>query len=407
MKDLINKKFNKLTVIEKLEERINGSIAWKCRCDCGNIRIVNTISLNSSAIKSCKVCKNALNNKDIPIGKTFNYLTILGEVKSSTRKNSERKHRQIECRCVCGKEKVIQLRKVVSGKVKSCGCKKVTNKKDLSTITYIKSWRLIKKESKVTWLCQCTKCKTTRILSHNYLVNKKICNCNKCTTIKKYKKYNINIGEMFGDLLVIDKIGTKYKCECYCGNTITTTYSKLKNGAIKDCGCTNNKNIELIGKKFGRLLVVSKIAKRKGSKYVCLCTCGKSKIVNKGNLLNNNTRSCGCLQFEIAYQGIHFRNKQQKEKDKLRNTKKYKNWRISVFRRDNNICQICNNHFETADLRAHHLLAFSKHKDLRYKKNNGITLCVGCHNKFHNIYTSTNFDINNFVEFKKQYDHQS
>ena len=52
-KDLTNKKFGKLTVIEKTDKRQDGgSIVWKCKCDCGNIveisskRLVNNINLS-------------------------------------------------------------------------------------------------------------------------------------------------------------------------------------------------------------------------------------------------------------------------------------------------------------------------------------------------------------------------
>ena len=38
--DLTGQKFNKLTVIEKTDERKNRQVVWKCRCDCGNISYV-------------------------------------------------------------------------------------------------------------------------------------------------------------------------------------------------------------------------------------------------------------------------------------------------------------------------------------------------------------------------------
>lgn len=52
-RDLINKKFGRLTVIEKTNKRADsGSIVWKCKCACGNIievsskRLVNNINLS-------------------------------------------------------------------------------------------------------------------------------------------------------------------------------------------------------------------------------------------------------------------------------------------------------------------------------------------------------------------------
>lgn len=49
-KDLTGKRFGRLTVLEETSNRIdNGSIVWKCKCDCGNVieisskRLVNRI----------------------------------------------------------------------------------------------------------------------------------------------------------------------------------------------------------------------------------------------------------------------------------------------------------------------------------------------------------------------------
>lgn len=37
---MIGKKFGKLTVLKKLEERKRGKIAYECMCDCGNVAVV-------------------------------------------------------------------------------------------------------------------------------------------------------------------------------------------------------------------------------------------------------------------------------------------------------------------------------------------------------------------------------
>ncbi|MBV5346707.1 HNH endonuclease [bacterium] len=411
--DLTGKIFNKLTVLEKLDERINNSIAWRCKCVCGNEKIVNSIALIHGFTKSCKSCKNSLTKKDTPIGKEFNHLTILEDVEYYIGNNG-RKFRQVKCLCDCGKEKIVQLRRVLSGKVKSCGCvfKKFIAKKDLMTTT-LKHWNVIKREPKDTYLCTCKKCKAVVIFNHKSLIKDKQCTCYK----KQHKKTVINkhSKEMFGDLLITKNIKNGlYECECYCGNTITTDYYKLKSGKVKDCGCNKklkykklNEGMNFINKKFGRLEVLSRCVLRYGRYkksgitpfWLCLCACGKTKIVSTHGLIGSNTRSCGCLQFEIAYQGIHFGAIRQRKYNKLRSKKKYKDWRLAVFKRDTNTCQICNNYFETDNLRAHHLLAFSKYKDLRYEKDNGVTMCIDCHNTFHNIHTSTDFTIDNYIEY--------
>jgi hypothetical protein len=61
------------------------------------------------------------------------------------------------------------------------------------------------------------------------------------------------------------------------------------------------KFIDLTGQKFNRLIVLkfAYINKHK-SYWDCICDCGNKIIVYKGNLKNGHTKSCGCLQKEIA-----------------------------------------------------------------------------------------------------------
>lgn len=56
------------------------------------------------------------------------------------------------------------------------------------------------------------------------------------------------------------------------------------------------KKIELTGQRFGRLLVLKRVATSKdGQKvYLCRCDCGKEKEIKSGNLRSGHTLSCGC-----------------------------------------------------------------------------------------------------------------
>jgi len=58
---------------------------------------------------------------------------------------------------------------------------------------------------------------------------------------------------------------------------------------------------------------------------------------------------------------------------------KLKNWKNLVFKRDNWICQLCGK--RGGNLEAHHKKGWAKYPKLRYKLNNGITLCYDCHKK--------------------------
>ena len=60
------------------------------------------------------------------------------------------------------------------------------------------------------------------------------------------------------------------------------------------------KVIPMIGKRFGRLVVISEIGKNEKGEYMwfCQCDCGNTTL-GKGNLLRHgNKRSCGCLAKE-------------------------------------------------------------------------------------------------------------
>lgn len=90
------------------------------------------------------------------------------------------------------------------------------------------------------------------------------------------------------------------------------------------------------------------------------------------------------------------------ENDTLRHRREYKDWRIAVFERDDYTCQCCG--IRGGKLNAHHINSFADHPDLRYNVNNGITMCVNCHDaskngSFHNIYGTHNSTSNQLREY--------
>lgn len=58
IKDLTGKKFGMLTVIG-LQDTDSRKTYWACQCDCGNIKVVRSDSLQSGAIRSCGCMKKA------------------------------------------------------------------------------------------------------------------------------------------------------------------------------------------------------------------------------------------------------------------------------------------------------------------------------------------------------------
>ena len=117
-------------------------------------------------------------------------------------------------------------------------------------------------------------------------------------------------GQRFGKLIVQKRLENskekvKWLCLCDCGNNTIVTTSNLKNGNTKSCGCfqrqrsSESKQHDIIGKRFGRLLVKKRTSK---DKVLCCCDCGKEKEIKYGNLVSGNTKSCGCLARELQSQ---------------------------------------------------------------------------------------------------------
>ena len=80
------------------------------------------------------------------------------------------------------------------------------------------------------------------------------------------------------------------------------------------------KALDLVGKKFNRLLVIKK-AGRKNYKVMweCVCDCGNTTFVNTFYLINSKIRSCGCLHKEQLIERNTTHNQ--------RHTKLYETWK--------------------------------------------------------------------------------
>ena len=70
-------------------------------------------------------------------------------------------------------------------------------------------------------------------------------------------------------------------------------------------------------------------------------------------------------------------------------------WRKAVFElnkaryglRKEYVCLKCNKRRKTTRvLHAHHIYSWNKFESKRYDKNNGVVMCIKCHNAFHRKY---------------------
>jgi len=126
-KNLLGKKFGRLTVINEEDNR-GIYTRWRCRCDCGNTTVVDTLNLNSGHTKSCGCL--ILKYKKIVIGDKFSRLTVIKKYKGDS--CGIKWH----CLCDCGTKVITLGKSLKEGNTKSCGClKKEKNERQIQAVT--------------------------------------------------------------------------------------------------------------------------------------------------------------------------------------------------------------------------------------------------------------------------------
>jgi len=124
------------------------------------------------------------------------------------------------------------------------------------------------------------------------------------------------IGKRFGDLIVVEKIDNyqqtgrpKYKCLCDCGEYCYYSKSILLKDIVQSCGCNDRHpkpKVNRVGEKYGKLEIIEMLPL---GHVRCICECGERSIASAANLICGATKSCGCLERESRY------NRQNHEKD--------------------------------------------------------------------------------------------
>ena len=191
MKDLRQIKFGMLTPLFPVTTtHISKYTFWLCQCDCGNLIIRSSKTLNDHTSESCG-CLTAkrrsdghAKNRQSMIGCRFGKLTVIGI--AYVKETNDGKRAYYKCVCDCGKEVVVRGTDLKLGKTASCGS-------------------CIRRE------------------------------------IQAAKRKDLT-GEIFGQLTVlgfayIKNQTTYWHCKCVCGNEIIVRGADLKNGHTSSCGC--------------------------------------------------------------------------------------------------------------------------------------------------------------------------
>lgn len=114
--DLVDQKFDDLTVKEAAGKDEKNNRLWLCECTCGNTILATSYALRSGRKKNCG-CKQSL------INQKFGDLTVKEIVAAS---NWGLKI--LPCECVCGNTIKVSSETLKSGLKTNCGCKQKEQK---------------------------------------------------------------------------------------------------------------------------------------------------------------------------------------------------------------------------------------------------------------------------------------
>ena len=151
---------------------------------------------------------------------------------------------------------------------------------------------------KQKWKCQCDCGNITYKRTGHLNANAVSCGC---------KQKQDLIGKRFGKLVVLGKSESHRRrhqlwvCQCDCGNICEKPTGELNGGTATSCGCSWRQPAVHEGDRFGRLIAVRPTEKRSAKAVIweCLCECGKTVFVRTTSLTSGHTTSCGCVKQEL------------------------------------------------------------------------------------------------------------
>lgn len=145
------------------------------------------------------------------------------------------------------------------------------------------------------------------------------------------------------------------------------------------------------------------------TKWVARCYCGKEFTCVPSKISGNLTKSCGCFRKQKNSEEWSKRigplhpnwNSEISDEDRMqdRDLGPRKLWARSVYKRDGFRCVVCGG---SKSLNAHHLDGWHWCINKRYDVDNGVSLCVTCHKRFHKKYGNRYNTKEQFQEFQEK-----
>lgn len=156
-KDLVGKRFGRLTVIKCTNKKspFNNSYLWECQCDCGNTIEIATNFLTDKdyGYRSCGCLRND-NVREANKKRAYN-LTNQRFGKLVAIKAEEHRGTDLlwKCQCDCGSIINIATRDLISGHTSSCGCS-IFSKGEEKISNILKNYNIIFETQKTYDTCR-------------------------------------------------------------------------------------------------------------------------------------------------------------------------------------------------------------------------------------------------------------
>lgn len=319
LNDLTGRTFGRLVVLTRASNDPQGKAQWLCRCVCGKTKVVRASNLKKGNTTSCGCFRRECRLDDL-VGRRFGRLVV--HSRGASTKNGGTRW---TCLCDCGKfTRPVSGYDLKAGKVVSCGCfnREQASERFRKDIAGQRFGKLVaikcvgkNKHGVYIWQCVCD-CGGSVKVDVGALHSRQRTSCGCARSQARQRRVPDLTGQQFGRWLVISRAPkgprglTRWRCQCSCGGTVskrTVDAKSLLNGTSRSCGClqsqiASSRLLDLTGKRFGRLLVVSQGQRTSHGRvtWVCLCDCGNTETVRSHSLTKGETQSCGCLANELS-----------------------------------------------------------------------------------------------------------
>jgi hypothetical protein len=158
------------------------------------------------------------------------------------------------------------------------------------------------KKGRTVWKCKCD-CGNEKDVVYSSLAGNKTSSCG-CL------KSNLFIGTVINRLTLVKPTGEhdsggyrKWKCLCFCGNTVVYSAKRLLYGKVVSCGCLGT--LDITNQRFGRLTAIKPYSKTNSVvTWICKCECGNEHLANGTLLRSGGVKSCGCILRDNQYETI-------------------------------------------------------------------------------------------------------